>query len=97
MTDPLRVSGVRLTPASPADQHSGLLGFVRCTLDGDLAVDGIGLRRTRSGRLTLSWPGHKTVTGRFHPHVRPISEAACAAIEAELLEHLFPLLAEVVG
>ncbi len=89
-----RVSSVSFTPSAPQLQAQGLLGWMRCTIDGDLAVDGIGLRRTWSGELTFSWPGHTAGTGRFHHHVRPADDAARRTLEAELLAHLFPLIGE---
>jgi hypothetical protein len=88
-----RVSNVGFTPAAPELRRQGLLGWLRCTIDGDLALDGIGLRRSQSGRLTFSWPAHRAVTGRLHHHIRPSTKKARATLEAELLEHLFPLIA----
>ena len=77
-------SSVRFTPASTSDERRGLLGFVSCTV-GDLVLDGITVRRTREGRLTLSFPARRGRGGEQHAYIRPIDESARRVIECEIL------------
>ncbi len=74
------ISAVRFSRACAEDQRSGLLGWVTCRV-GDLVLDGITIRRTRAGRLALSFPRGR---GK-RPFVRPLDDAARQAIEREIL------------
>ena len=77
------INEVRLrtwTRASDGDIRSGLLGFVSVFF-GDVVVDGITVRKTAEGRLTLSFPERRDRLGRRHPIVRPIDNKARLAIE----------------
>jgi DNA-binding cell septation regulator SpoVG len=69
------------------DNATGLLGWVSC-IYGDLHLDGITLRRTASGVLTISFPERRDRAGRSHPVVRPIDARARTAIETEILQGL---------
>ena len=42
----LHVSGVQLVSAGPDERASGLLGWISCTLNDGVRLDGIALRRT---------------------------------------------------
>lgn len=61
-----------------ADARNGLLG--------DLVLDGITLRRTAEGRLTLSFPQRRDGRGRSHPLFRPIDDDARLRIEKAIFE-----------
>jgi DNA-binding cell septation regulator SpoVG len=87
------VSSVRFTSAPVQDQQSGLVGFVSLLLAGCLRIDGIAVRRTRCGRLVLSFPVRRDAVGREHSVVRPIDDAARRDIEATVLRSL-PFLEE---
>ena len=87
MNDDLPVTEVRLAPAAPSETGSGLLGYVSFQL-GALVLDGIALRRTRDGRLALSFPERRDSSGRRRPLVRPLDDAARRAIEAAVLAAL---------
>ena len=82
-----RPSEVRFTPGDPGDRASGLLGFVRLNY-GALVLDGLVLRRTLDGRLTLSYPRRKGRGGAIHSIMRPIDDAARRAIEAAVFQAL---------
>ena len=84
----LRISDVHFTSAHADDRGQGLLGFLSCVVDGQLKLDGITLRQTRDGRLTLAFPERRDSAGRRHPYVRPVDDAARAAIEHEILQAL---------
>ena len=74
-------SNVRFTPAGWLDQATGLLGWVTFTLGDVLRLDGVAVRRTREGRVTLSFPRG---SGKYQP-VRPLDNKARRVIEREIL------------
>ena len=82
------VSDVRYTPASETKVATGLLGYTSFLIDGSIRVDGVQVRRTRDGRLTLSFPSHLDHGGREHPYVHPIDDKARVAIEHAVFEAL---------
>lgn len=70
---------------SADDQRRGLLGFVSLVY-GDLVLDGITVRRTEAGRLTLSYPERRDGQGRRHALMRPIDDEARLRIEKAIFE-----------
>lgn len=84
---PLAISDVRLTSAH-AGAADGLLGFLTFTMDDRLRLDGVTLRRTRDGRLTLSFPERRDAAGRSHPIVRPLDDGSRQAIESAVFAAL---------
>ena len=87
MTD-LRITSVGFTSATPTDVHTGLLGYVTCVANDALLIDGITLRRTRDGRVTLSYPARRDANGNTHHTVRPINDEARRAVEAQVFRAL---------
>lgn len=75
-----RVTTVRLVRTRSTN---GLLGFVSCSVAG-LCLDGLTLRRTRQGRLAVSFPCRRDRSGRKHPIVRPRDGSLERAILAAL-------------
>ncbi len=88
----LVISGVKLTPAPATERSAGLLGWISCTVGEALRLDGLALRRTREGVLTIAFPCRKDGAGRKHYVVRPLDDEARKAIERQVLEQL-----EVLG
>lgn len=84
MSDPLLVADVRLVDALPADVRRGLLGFVSCTLGGKVWLEGLTLRRSREGRLYVSFPRPRDARGRERSIVRPVDMASQRDIEAQI-------------
>lgn len=81
----LLVHDIRFTAATAAGLvQSGLLGWIAITIAGAIRIDGVAVRRTRDGRLTLSFPVRHDARGRQHAIVRPIDDAARRAIEAQV-------------
>jgi DNA-binding cell septation regulator SpoVG len=75
--------------AAPADlREGGLLGWVRFTLDGSLAIDGVAVRRARAGHLTLSWPARRDRHGVDHHILRPIDDVTRREIEGQVLREI---------
>lgn len=68
------------TRASEADSPTGLLGYLSLVC-GPWILDGITVRRTADGRMTLSFPERRDGQGRRHPFIRPADDAARQAIE----------------
>ena len=81
----LKISDVTFSSGSFEDLRRGLLGFISCTVNGSIRLDGITLRRTRNRRLALSFPAHRDAHGRDHPFIRPLDSASREAIEEQVL------------
>ncbi len=77
----MRISNVQLKSAQISDAESGLLGWVSCSINGSLRLDGIAVRRTADGRLALSFPARRDDAGRRHFYIRPVDDLARRAIE----------------
>jgi hypothetical protein len=78
-------SGAHFTPATPSEQRTGLLGYVRLRY-GDLVLDGLTLRRTASGSLSVSYPSRRDRQGGRHPYFEPADPAKRADFERWFLE-----------
>lgn len=85
---PLAITSAGLTPASPTEARTGLLGWVTAVVNDAIMIDGVTLRRTQDGRLALSYPSRTDARGRRHHVVRPIDDAARREIERQVLERL---------
>jgi hypothetical protein len=84
----MKVSAVRFTPADKGLRDTGLLGWASILLDGALRAEGIAVRRTRAGTLTLSFPVKDDGYGRRWQYLRPVNEETRQAIEYQVLEQL---------
>ena len=84
----LAVTSAGLISASESDTRAGLLGYVSCVVGDVLLLDGITLRRTSDGRLTLSYPARRDSRGRQHAYVRPIDDASRRDLEAQIFARL---------
>ncbi len=81
----IHVSEVRFSEATEQDEQAGLLGFVACTVNGLLRLDGIALRRTRAGDLVLSFPARRDRLGADHPIVRPLGNEVRRSVQDQVL------------
>ena len=88
MTRLTHISAVRFSAAAGHDLASGLLGWASFTICGLLRVDGVTVRRTRAGRIALSWPERRDRAGIGHSIVRPINDGARRILEAQVLDAL---------
>jgi hypothetical protein len=82
------VTAVRLTRAHAQDQARGLLGWVSFVVDGALLLDGVAIRRTKRGALSLSFPEPVDARGKRRKPVRPLDQAARRAFEQQVLGQL---------
>ncbi|MCK6446184.1 MAG: hypothetical protein L6Q99_07295 [Planctomycetes bacterium] len=83
-----RVTDIAFKAAPRAMEARGLLGWVRFTLDGRYGVDGVGVRRTASGRLALAFPERIDGHGRAHSVLRPLDVATRRGIEVQVFDAL---------
>lgn len=81
------LSDVCFTRAPEPKAATGLLGWVRFRA-GDLLIDGVAVRRTRSGRVGMSWPKRLSPSGAEYSYVRPVDDPARREIEAQVLDAL---------
>jgi len=65
-----------------------LLGWLAFDVDGTWHVDGVALRRTRSGRLALSFPSRTDRHGLERALLRPTCDRAPRVIERLVLDEL---------
>ena len=75
------------TRGTDEDRRGGLLGYLALQF-GPLALDGVTVRKTAQGKLTLSFPSRTDRAGRRHPLIRPLDDQARLEIEAEVLWQL---------
>ncbi len=86
--EPIRIGNVRFTASSPKENESGLVGWVSCSVNGGLHLDGLALRRTADDRLMLSFPARRDGSGRQHFYVRPLDERTRREIESQIFRAL---------
>ena len=87
-TSIITVTSVGLVKASDDLERTGLVGWVTIAVNDGLMVDGIALRRLRSGGLALSYPVRKDGSGKSHPIVRPLNEEVRRAVEGQIFKQL---------
>ena len=69
-------------------QRSGLIGWIRCVVNGSLQLDGLSLRRTVDGRTVVCFPARRDGTGRRHFYVQPLGDDARRDLEFQILKAL---------
>ncbi len=84
----IEISGVQFVSAQLLDVDDGFLGWVSCTLNESIRLNGLALRRTREGRLALSFPARKDAMGRKHFFLRPLDDATRRKIERQVFRAL---------
>jgi DNA-binding cell septation regulator SpoVG len=86
--EPLRITAAHLTRVASEEGARGLLGWARVELNGMLALHSVAIRRSRRGRLVVSFPRRRDRRGRSHCTVAPLSPEAHATLERAILELL---------
>jgi len=79
-----RLRDLRFTPAPRQVARRGLLGWVQGRLGG-VILDGIAVRRTARGHLTIAFPTRRDGRGREHAVMQPVNRAAREAIRRQVL------------
>jgi DNA-binding cell septation regulator SpoVG len=85
MSMSLRVTNVRYVVA-PEDDATGLLGHISFTLNGALQIDGLTMRQTNDGRLTISFPSRTDRLGQRHFILRPLNDEHRRDIERQIMD-----------
>lgn len=88
MRDTLRISDVRFVAASAALRATGLLGWATVSLNGEVELGYIAVRRTRAGEIALSFPERSDPSGARHSIVKPLRQSSRDAITAQVLDAL---------
>ena len=84
MKNRIKIDNVHFVDATPREVESGLLGWIRCLLNDSILLDGLTLRRTKDGRLTISYPGRRDAAGKVRHHLRPKDGATRHEIERQI-------------
>ena len=82
------ISRIAFVRSNQVESRTGLLGWCSFTLGNLVRVDGVCVRRTRAGRLALSFPSRRDRAGNDHPYIRPIDDATRRQLEATILSAL---------
>jgi len=85
MPSSIHITDVVFTPASAALKATGMCGFIDCTVNFDLRLSGLTLRRTAAGALSLSFPEKIDSNGTRHRYMRPTDARARVAIERQII------------
>ena len=88
MSELVQIRDVKFSAASPEDVEAGLLGWISCTLNEAIRLDGLALRRTLKGNLAISFPCRKDASGRQHFYSRPLNQEAREEVEFQILKAL---------
>ena len=83
----VRISEIRFIPASEKFESTGLLGWASFVL-GDLVGMAVGVRRTRDGKIALSFPSRRDGNGILHQSVWPHDDEARVDIESRVIATL---------
>ena len=84
----MQLTEIKFSSSRPEETDAGLIGWVSCALNGTIHLDGIAVRRTVDGRLTLSFPARQDSHGRRHFYHRPLDDCARREIEARVFRAL---------
>jgi hypothetical protein len=88
----IEIESIRFTEASHDLQVTGLLGWVSFIVNKTIILDGVAVRRTREGKIRLSFPARRDKYGTDHPYIRPIDQHARVVIEERVLYALPALI-----
>jgi hypothetical protein len=88
MSTDLRISDVHFAAACLEQRSKGMLGWIRCSIGGNLQLDGLALRRTTGGKYRLSFPHRVDANGVTHDLIKPLSNGVRDAIEGQVIGEL---------
>lgn len=84
----MKITGLQYVPAPDNLVATGLLGWASFVLDGQVRLSGIGVRTTRGGRMTLSFPFRDDGFGWRWTYIQPVGDAHRVALEREVLRQI---------
>lgn len=88
MRNGIEITDVRFTPAGPEDWRKGLSGWISCTLNDRLQINSIALRRSRSGRMVLSFPAREDKAGNQRFYIKPLDDVTRRVIERQIFREM---------
>jgi hypothetical protein len=88
MSADLRTRDIRFAAARPDLRSKGLLGWVCCSLGGNVQLDGLALRRTTGGKYRISFPRRVGANGVELNYIKPFSKGVRDAIEDQVIGEL---------
>jgi DNA-binding cell septation regulator SpoVG len=86
MRNDILISDVRFTAAPETLRGTGLRGWASCRLNDLLNLQGLAIRRTRNGDITISFPRRKDEYGTEHQYFEPVNASVRLEIERQVLE-----------
>ena len=84
----IQVALLAFSKSSDSDRDSGLLGWIKVEIAGWLVLDGITLRRSRHGQLSISLPARTDKVGNRRPYMRIVDAASRQEFECQVLHAL---------
>lgn len=84
----LQVTEVSFAPAPVRLVSTGLLGWVSFVIYGRIQMGDVAVRRTRDGRLCLSFPARDLGWGMRWKYFKPIDDATHRDLERQVLAQL---------
>lgn len=87
----LHIGEIQIRWASTLERETGLIGFVGLTIEGRIRVDGLTIRRARSGGTYIAYPHRKDRLGRERPWMFPIDDEARVEIERAVAARMLEL------
>ena len=84
----MTISDITFSPAPEGLVETGVIGFVSCTVEDALKLDGITLRRTEEGRAVLGFPARRDAVGRQHFFVQPLDDRTRRDLERQVFRAL---------
>jgi hypothetical protein len=84
----MNISEIKFSSAPLGLVGEGLLGWIECTVNGSLRIEGLALRRTADGRTTLSFPARRDSRGQQHFYLKPIDDSARRDVERQIFAAL---------
>lgn len=92
MSEPLAITHISFTTAQPHHRARGHEGWVTFVVAGAIRIDGVRVRRTEDGTLSLSFPARRDRSGHMHSLASPISASARQQIESKVFAGLADVL-----
>jgi len=86
--DNLTITDIKFHPCARDLRSTGLRGWATITVNDELILDSLQVRRTLDGRSAISFPTRLDANGVAHPYYRAATPAARSAIESQVLAEL---------
>ena len=84
----LAITDIRFHPCARDLRSSGLRGWATITVNDELILDSLQVRRTLDGRNVISFPTRLDANGVAHPYYRTATPGCRSSIETQVLREL---------